>query len=162
MDLDNIFSEAVILGCSQTPFGSGKSTGSATTPADKIQSPPPWFTADPATCQLTETSAQSHGDPHSYNSMGNSTGLLPPGQVTCVLEIQLCADMIVKHQVVNTQAKEKCPDSLHYSYAPRSEVCCAIWNEAKESKSPCDPLKDMDCDGIINDLDEFPLDFSKP
>ena len=126
------------------------------------KAPPPWFAADPATCQLTETSAQSRGDPHSFDDQGNSTGLLPQGQVTCVLEIQACADMIVKHQVINTSAGEKCPEYLHFSYAPNTKVCCESWNEAKVSKSPCDPLEDLDCDGIENNLDEYPLDFSKP
>ena len=147
-----------LFGCSL--FGLGEEAGTSTDSGN--QSPPPWLAADPATCQLTETSAQSRGDPHSYDSAGNSTGLLPQGQVTCVLEIQACADMIVKQKVVNTSAGEKCPVYLHYSYAPTTQVCCAAWNEAKESKSPCDPLEDMDCDGVANDLDQYPLDFLKP
>jgi hypothetical protein len=146
----------VLVGCSQDLFGPGQGAGTPTAP----KGPPPWFAAD-STCQLTETSAQSRGDPHSFDSTGKSTGLLPQGQVTCVLEIQVCGDMIVKQKVVNNNAGEKCPDSLHFSRAPTMKVCCAKWNEAKRTKQPCDPLADMDCDGATNTVDEYPLDFTQ-
>ena len=146
----------VLVGCSQGLFGSGQGAGTPTAP----KAPPPWFAAD-STCQLTETSAQSRGGKHSYDSAGKSTGLLPQGRVTCRLEIQVCGDMIVNQKVVNTNAGEKCPDSLHFSRAPTTKVCCAKWNEAKRTKQPCDPLVDMDCDGATNDVDEYSLDFTQ-
>ncbi|GEM_PF-4314616 len=145
----------LLIGCSSL-FGSGQG---ATTPTE-AKVAPPWLAAD-STCQLTQTSAQSRGDPHSYDSAGKATGLLPQGQVTCVLEIQVCGDMIVKSKVVNTAAKESCPDNLHYSHAPNTKVCCAKWNEAKRTKIPCDPLADIDCDGAANSVDDYPLDFAK-
>jgi len=146
----------LLVGCSQGLFSSGNDAATPT----RVQAAPPWFAAD-SSCQFTETSAQSRGDPHSFDSAGKSTGLLPQGQVTCVLEIQVCADMIIKSKVVNTAAHEPCPDSLHYSRAPQTKVCCAKWNEAKRTKSPCDPLTDMDCDGVVNTVDEYPLDFTR-
>ncbi len=156
-----VFSVALLLfGCSLSLFGLGKSA--ETTPGSAEKASPPWFSADPVSCQVTETSAQSRGDPHAFDDQGKSTGLLPQGKVTCVLEIQACGDMIVKHQVVDTAAGESCPEYLHFSYAPNTKVCCASWNEAKVSKVPCDPLQDMDCDGIGNDEDEHPLDWLKP
>ncbi len=145
-----------LIGCTQGLFGSGQG---ATTPA-RLTTAPPWFTAD-SSCQFTETSAQSRGDPHSFDSAGKSTGLLPQGQVTCVLEIQVCADMLFKSKVVNTAAREPCPDNLHYSRAPNTKVCCAKWNESKRTKSPCDPLTDIDCDGAVNTVDEYPLDYAR-
>ena len=69
--------------------------------------------------------------------------------------------MIIKQKVVNTDAGEKCPDSLHFSRAPTTKVCCAKWDEAKRTKTPCDPMVDADCDGVANDADEYPLDFSR-
>jgi hypothetical protein len=147
---------SILVGCTQSLFGVGQGAATPT----RIPVAPPWFVAD-SSCQMTETSAQSRGDPHSFDSAGKSTGLLPSGQTTCVLEIQLCADMIVKSKLINTSAGEKCPESLHFSYAPRTKVCCAKWNVAKQTKSPCDPMTDMDCDGALNTVDTWPLDFTR-
>jgi hypothetical protein len=146
----------LLVGCTQGLFSFGLGAATPT----RVSVAPPWFAAD-SSCQLTDTNAQSRGDPHSFDSAGKSTGLLPQGQVTCVLEIQVCGDMIVKSKLINTSAGEKCPESLHFSYAPRTKVCCAKWNEAKRTKSPCDPLTDMDCDGAVNTVDTYPLDFTK-
>ena len=146
----------ILIGCTQGLFGLGQ--GAATPTRARVA--PPWLVVDSA-CQPIETSAQSRGDQHSFDSTGKSTGLLPQGQVTCVLEIQVCSDMIVKSKVVNTTVGEKCPDSLHYSRAPNTKVCCPKWEEAKRTKSPCDPLTDIDCDGAVNAVDEYPLDFTR-
>jgi hypothetical protein len=148
----------ILIGCSQDLSASGKGTGTPTLP--QVNAPPPWYVSD-STCQLTETSAQSRGDPHAFDGAGNSTGLLPQGQVTCLLQVQVCGDMITKQKVVNTNAGEKCPDSLHFSRAPVMKVCCAKWDEAKRTKMPCDPMVDADCDGVVNDADEYLLDFSR-
>jgi hypothetical protein len=148
---------ALLLGCAP---GAGTSSSAGTPTSPRVNAPPSWFASD-AACQFTETSAQSRGDPHSFDSTGKSTGLLPQDQVTCLLEIQVCGDMLVKQKVVNTTAGEKCPDSLHFSYAPATQVCCAKWKEAKRTKTPCDPLVDADCDGAANDADTYPLDFSR-
>ena len=120
-----------LIGCTQGLFGSGQG---ATTPI-RLPAAPPWFTAD-SSCQFTETSAQSRGDPHSFDSAGKSTGLLPQGQVTCVLEIQVCADMIFKSKVVNTAAHEPCPDNLHYSRAPKPKCVAPNGTSPSAPKAP--------------------------
>ena len=123
------------------------------------KAPPPWFMPNP-TCQMEETWASSEGSPWAYDSEGNTTERLPEGKVTCLLEIHICGDVIFKQQVVN--AGDECPESLHFSNAPNMQVCCTAWNEAKRTGSPCDPLEDADCDGVPNDMDTYPLDFSQP
>lgn len=120
--------------------------------------PPPWFAPDP-NCQMGETTALSEGSPWAFDSEGNATELLSDGQATCVLEIWVCGDRIFKQQVV--EPGEGCPESLHFSRAPRTEVCCAKWEEAKHTGAPCNPLEDADCDGVPNDSDAYPLDFSQ-
>ena len=140
------------------------STGSRSNPeapapseSNAIISPPSWFAPD-AACQMTETSVLSEGSQWAFDRKGNMTELLPDGKATCVLEIQVCGDTIFKQQVV--ESSESCPESLHFSYAPPTQVCCAKWDEAKQTGSPCNPLKDADCDGVENDADVYPLDFS--
>ena len=142
------------------PADCSLSEGSAArTPASSksdTEMPPPWFAPD-STCQMRETSVRSEGSPWAFDSLGNTTELLSDGQVTCVLDIQVCGDTIFKQQVIGTD--EDCPASLHFSYAPPTQVCCARWDEATLTGSPCDPLEDADCDGTINDADAYPLDF---
>ncbi|GAB4537240.1 MAG: hypothetical protein Kow0063_23680 [Anaerolineae bacterium] len=153
------------LACSPgglTGAGSPAPAGEADTPGASgsgASTPPPWFAPDPD-CQMWETSVSSSGSPYAFDSAGNITELLPDGQVTCVLEIQICGDTIFKQQVVH-DASEDCPPSLHYSYAPPTQVCCARWDEAKQTGSPCQPLQDADCDGVLNDADAYPLDFAR-
>jgi len=118
----------------------------------------PWFLED-SECFMRESSVRSEGSPWAFDKQGNTTELLPDGQVTCVLEIQVCGDTIFKQQVVETD--EGCPEYYHYSYAPPTAVCCELWEEAKLTDTPCNPLKDADCDGITNESDTFPLDFSQ-
>ena len=120
---------------------------------------PDWFVSD-SDCYMTESSVLSEGSPWSFDSEGNTTGLLSDDRITCVLEIMVCGDTIFKQQVI--EADQDCPAYLHYSYAPPTQVCCDKWNEAKTTGSPCDPLQDADCDGLSNDIDTFPLDFAKP
>ena len=122
------------------------------------KTPPPWFAPDPG-CEMRETSVFSEGSPWAFDSDGHNTELLSDGQVTCILEIQICGDTIFKQQVIGPG--EDCPESLHFSHAPPTQVCCTKWEEAKLTGSPCDPLKDADCDGTANDMDTYPLDFSQ-
>jgi hypothetical protein len=87
--------------------------------------------------------------------------MLPKNQVTCFLEVQICSDIIARTKLINTAVGESCPPELHFSYAPATPVCCAAWEAAKASKSPCDPLQDADCDGRPNAVDNFLLDPAK-
>lgn len=137
------------------------SESSVATPAPSesdAKTPPPWFAPD-STCEMRETSVLSEGSPWAFDSAGNTTELLSDGKVTCVLRIQICGDTIFKQQVI--EGDEDCPESLHYSYAPPTQVCCDKWEEAKITESPCNPLEDADCDGVVNDADAYPLDFSQ-
>ena len=119
---------------------------------------PPWYAPD-LDCYMRETSVFSEGSPWAFDKEGNTTELLSDGQVTCVLSIQICGDTIFKQKVV--AAGEECPESYHYSFASPTDVCCSKWDEAKQTGSPCNPLMDADCDGVINEVDAYPLDFTK-
>lgn len=119
---------------------------------------PPWFASDD-NCYMRDTTVFSEGSPWAFDEQGNTTELHADGQVTCVLSIQVCGDTIFKQHVA--EAGEDCPEEYHYSYASPSKVCCDKWDQAKESGSPCNPLVDADCDGVINALDAYPIDFSK-
>ncbi len=126
----------------------------AATTLSTLESPPSWFGAGTST-----TRSLSAGEPYAFDEAGNITGDLPKDQVTCTLRIWICDDKIFKQKVINQGAGERCPDSLQFSHAPQTKVDCAKWDEAKRTKDPCDPLVDADCDGVTNDLDEWPLDF---
>jgi len=120
--------------------------------------PAPWF-MEGSECSMRESSVRSEGSPWAFDKQGNTTELLPDGQVTCVLEIQVCGDTIFKQRVVGTD--ESCPEHYHYSYAQPTEVCCELWEEAKLTGTPCNPLMDADCDEITNESDTYPLDSSQ-
>jgi len=61
-------------------------------------------------------------------------------------ENKVGSDTSVKQQVVNTNAGERCPDSLRFSRAPAMKVCCASGTR-QSAKQSYDPLVDMDCGG---------------
>ena len=151
------------LSCRLTAgFGSAEDEGRAQDNAassSKAKKAPDWFVSDPD-CYMTESSVRSEGSPWAFDSEGYTTELLSDGRVTCVLDIQVCGDTIFKQQVI--EAGQDCPAYLHYSYAPPTQVCCDIWEEAKVTGSPCDPLQDADCDGISNEMDNYPLDYAQP
>ena len=84
------------------------------------------------------------------------------GEASCSRQILVCGDMIRTDKRYNTTQGEKCPfvEGERTAIAYRvdgGEVCCDEWEKAKQSKSPCDPLADADCDGIPNDDDEDTL-----
>ncbi|MEA3349452.1 MAG: hypothetical protein U9Q82_02390 [Chloroflexota bacterium] len=145
--------------CSEDcPPDNGNSTESpASSGSDTKKTLPPWFAPD-SNCAMDETYSSSEGSPWAFDNMGHTTELLPDGQVTCVLDIHVCGDTIFKQQVINVES-EDCPESLDYSFISSMQVCCAKWDKAKQTGSPCNPMEDADCDGKSNDADAHPLDF---
>ncbi len=117
---------------------------------------PPWF-GPSSQCETVATTATSWGVAYAYDAKGKSVGSLPEGKVTCGLNFEICGDYFFKQKVIET-GRETCPESLHFSSVPPTYVCCAEWNNAKQSRNPCDPLLDADCDGVPNDVDDRPLD----
>jgi hypothetical protein len=88
------------------------------------------------------------------------TGLISDmttGEASCSRQVVACSDKIRTDWHYNYK-DAKCPWSDQATISRREDgavVCCAAWDEAKRSKSPCDPLADADCDGIpnVDDLD---------
>ncbi len=122
--------------------------------------PPPWLSFG-SDCRPVHSAATSGGSPNKLDGTGKVVGMLPKGQVTCMLEVQICGDIIARTRVINQAAGETCPPELHFSYAPPTAVCCSAWEAAKASKIPCDPLQDIDCDGRSNATDNYLLDWTK-
>lgn len=80
------------------------------------------------------------------------------GEASCSRQILVCGDMIRTDKRYNSSQGETCPfvEGQRTAIAFREDgamVCCDEWQKAKQSKSPCDPLADADCDGIPNDDD---------
>ena len=123
----------------------------------KAKELPAWFIPDEK-CRMDETMASSKGSPYAYDRYGNLQELLPDGKITCVLEVQVCGDTNFKQQVID-DARQDCPQSLHFSSVPAVQICCDAWEAAKQSGTPCNPLEDADCDGVKNDMDAFPMDY---
>lgn len=142
--------------------GSGDVQSKETIEPSSVQSgnksSPSWFEIDPK-CRMDESMASSKGSPYAYDPEGNLKELLPDGKTTCVLEIRVCGDTIFKQQVID-DASQDCPDSLHYLSVPSVSICCDEWEAAKQSASPCNPMIDADCDGVQNNDDAHPLDYS--
>jgi len=87
------------------------------------------------------------------------------GVASCSRRILVCSDSIRTDKVYNYKRGEKCPWSDSTTIAYREDggaVCCDEWHKAKQSKTPCDPLADADCDGIPNDDDADTLSAAKP
>ena len=107
---------------------------------------PPWL-ANPG-CELQTTSIY-------YTGILTS---MTTGEASCSRQILVCGDTIRTDKTYNTKQGEKCPwvEGTGTSIAYREDggtVCCDEWVKAKQSKAPCDPLADADCDGIPNDDD---------
>jgi hypothetical protein len=116
-------------------------------PSGEQQGSAPWMPPRPG-CEPQTTSI-------------HYTGILTDmttGEASCSRQILVCGDLIRTDKTYNTKRGEKCPfvDGERTSIAYRVDgvtVCCDDWEKAKQSKSPCDPLADADCDGIPNDDD---------
>lgn len=96
------------------------------------------------------------------------TGLIKDmttGEASCSRQILVCGDMIRTDKRYNYKQGEKCPWAEGTTIAYREDggtVCCDEWEKAKQSKAPCDPLADADCDGIPNDDDVHTLTAGAP
>jgi len=127
-------------GAGEQPPPGGQRTG------ERPAGGPPWQ-ANPG-CELQTTSIY-------YTGILTS---MTTGEASCSRQILVCGDLIRTDKTYNTTQGEKCPwgEGRGTSIAYREDggtVCCDEWVKAKQSKSPCDPLADADCDGIPNDDD---------
>lgn len=122
---------------------------------------PPWL-QDPAgkKCRNPQmTQAFARGDFYRYDAAGNIVGdLFGTDRVTCILRILVCGDTIFKGAEIDVRGN--CPPGFDESSVPSTMVCCDDWNRAKQSRQPCDPLTDADCDGISNQEDASPVESS--
>ncbi len=148
-----------ILGSDDAATSQGND-GGATGSGQGSSAPPPWLNFG-SECQPMTTNTASGGTPWKLDAQANPLEVLPKNQTSCFLQVQICGDIIAKTKIINVEAGESCPATLHFSYAPQVQVCCAAWQAAKSSKIPCDPLDDIDCDGKSNQIDDYMLDPQK-
>lgn len=132
-------------GDAQAPAGEPPGTGGA-----------PWTPPRPG-CEPQGTSIYYTG-----NLISMTTG-----EASCSRQILVCGDMLRTDKRYNSSQGEKCPfvEGERTAIAYRVDggmVCCDEWRKAKLSKSPCDPLADADCDGILNDDDMDTLLAAEP
>jgi hypothetical protein len=118
---------------------------------------PAWF-GETASCQPGLTTVLSETSSWKLDASGNHLSALPSGMATCSLKVTVCGDTILKSLEINQAAGETCPLAYQTAAAPPTKVCCALWEEAKDTKDPCDPLQDADCDGVLNPEDEYLFD----
>ncbi len=92
-----------------------------------------------------------------YNKSGEKVRVLwGRGKATCALFLYICGDRIFKGKEINLDIDEPCPPELKSQAYTGQPVCCDEWNQAKKTKSPCNPLSDADCDGVNNQADSTP------
>ncbi len=131
--------------------------GQTLSPGLKAPTAPPWLSFG-ADCQLVHSSATSGNSWRKLDEHDNPTRFLPMNQSTCSLQVKICDDTFFRTRVIDGAAGQTCPPELDPSYAPPSSICCAAWEAAMLSKTPCAPLEGADCDGRLNALDSYPLD----
>ena len=97
---------------------------------------PPWFNKD-APCNNRQRATYSWGqnrrDPTKYS-----------------ISISICGQVIPRY--VSNVVVELTSTGVRYF-----NVCCDSWQQAIDSGSPCDPLRDIDCDGTPNENDGAPF-----
>ena len=75
----------------------------------------------------------------------------------CYLYIHICS-LVVKRNTIQPLGTT-CPAAKDFA---QPTVCCDEFNKAVQSKQPCDPMQDVDCDGVPNDQDDDPLKPGRP
>ena len=111
---------------------------------------PPWL----------DMNCESNVRPYHYYQRDNRYKL-PPDQVRCLEKLDICGTWFVREKIVDT--KPGCDKNAFWKRPENlSDVCCEEFKKALESKQPCDPKEDLDCDGIPNDKDEYLLNYPYP
>ena len=135
------------------PRGAG--AAGAPGPSAAAEGAPPWLSPTPD-CPPSETTIYV-------------TGLMldmSTGEAKCERSVVVCGDSMTSERRYDSNT-ERCPWSSDGRTAiafsePGLPVCCRDWEEAKRSRTPCDPQLDADCDGIPNDEDLEPLTPAPP
>ncbi|MDQ6652663.1 MAG: hypothetical protein M3Y84_07945 [Acidobacteriota bacterium] len=106
---------------------------------------PPWFNPG-KNCKFKVK-------PYHYQAAGGI--YINREQRRCKEVILICGTMMVRESVVNKDPG--CGGAFWPDPKDGDEVCCEEFQKAVQSKQPCDPSKDADCDGLPNDTDPDPL-----
>jgi hypothetical protein len=109
------------------------------TPPEPTSSGPNWFDTTYRCKDLKET---------------NLTNTVVGGK--CQLKYSVCGAVvftILSAQRLNAADCTRWADNYESKFPPR--VCCDRWRQAAVADSPCNPLRDADCDGKLNAQDDF-------
>ena len=106
---------------------------------------PPWFNPG-KNCKFKVM-------PYHYDAAGGI--YINQEQRRCKEVILICGTMMVRESVVNKDPG--CGGPFWPDSKDGDEVCCEEFQKAIQSKQPCDPSKDADCDGIPNEDDSNPF-----
>ncbi len=111
---------------------------------------PPWFNPG-KNCKFKVM-------PYHYEAAGGI--YINREQRRCKEVILVCGTMMVRESVVARDPG--CGGAFWPDPKDGDEVCCEAFQKAVESKQPCDPSKDADCDGILNENDSNPFKADPP
>jgi len=96
--------------------------------------------------------------PYHYDAAGGI--YINQEQRRCKEVILICGTMMVRESVVNKDPG--CGGAFWPDSKDGDEVCCEEFQKAVQSKQPCDPSKDADCDGVLNENDSNPFKADPP
>jgi hypothetical protein len=101
------------------------------------QNDPPWFNED-LPCQNRQQATYSFGQNRRNPNLRS-------------VSISICG------QVIRYVTTERAGRALPPLGSNKEDVCCDSWQNAVNTGSPCDALRDIDCDGKLNENDSSPL-----
>ena len=111
---------------------------------------PPWFHPG--------ENCKSKVKPYHYDAAGGI--YINSEQRRCKEVILVCGTMMVRESVVARDPG--CGGPFWPDPKDGDEVCCEEFQKAVETKQPCDPSKDADCDGYPNETDPHPFKVDAP
>src|SRR6266850_1086837 len=141
------------------PTSGGGATGSGSRPEPE-KTLPPWF-GNPSKDWCPDRDWESV----MISQSGNLTGETKNGvsQAKCFVDIYVCGHTIHKEFGPVDNAPHACEQfgtpSSAVGLDGKQFVCCSRLKESKSKPGKhCDGTKDLDCDGVPDDQDDYPLD----
>ncbi len=107
----------------------------AQTPKPQGCNDPPWFNTE-GKCNLKQRTFIFAG----------GVGWPKRNEKDCYLYIHVCSFRLNRKTIVPLVGT-KCPEPDDFA---QPTFCCDEFNKAVKTKKPCDPMRDVDCDGLPN------------
>lgn len=134
--------------------GSGGSTGPTGVDRTKTDRPPPPWLGD---CGDKSEDIETVFNSCDYEGKYTESG--PPGKLRCTLVVHYCGGQFRRDKIVPANNGDQAMQQLREELGVgKTKICCDKLRQARQSKKPCDPGIDLDCDGVPNQDDDFPFD----